>query len=128
MVAVRAVKAMAVAISTSQSYAAFVAAAAAAESIASIYAEHPTGRGSWPPEMAAHRVRDAYNDALDTVMGPDENFWPLASDDDFRLAQAMPRPRIPFTTDSTAIFESSPERLNAVRDLTLDLIMCQQRT
>lgn len=128
VVAVRAVKAMAVAMSTSQSYAAFVAAAAAAESVASIYAEQPTGCGSWPPEMASHRVRDAYNDALDTVMGPDENFWPLAFDDDFGLAQATPRPRIPFTTDSTAFCESSPERLNAVRDLTLNLIMWQQRT
>lgn len=129
VVAVRAVRAMAVAISTSRSYAAFIAAAAAAESIASICAKDPSGCGTWPPRLVARHVRNDYQDALDAVMGPDAagDALPLLfnDDDDFHLSRT--RPRNPFPIDGIRPFESSPAHQNAVLDMTTNLVMLSMR-
>lgn len=127
VVAVRAVRAMTVAISTSRSYAAFIAAATAAESVASICAEDPVGCGDWPPELVAHRVRNDAHNALETALGLDAagHAWPLVFDDDkFHLSKS--RRRNPFPTGGVRSFESSPLRPNAVLDMTnLVISMCQ---
>lgn len=120
VVAVRAVRAMAVAISTSPAYTTFSAAAAAAESVASICAEDPIGCANWPPELVARRVQNAYTAALDRVRGPKaaNNARPLVFDDDFDLSSTRPRES----------FHTSRECQNAAQGLTSNLIMfmCQQ--
>lgn len=124
VVAARAVRAIAVAISTSRSYAAFVAAAAAAESVASICAEDPVGCGDWPPELVAHRVRNDAHNALDNAMDPDAAFhaWPLIFDDDeFHLS--VSRRSSPFPTGGFGSFKPSPARQNAVLDMATKFFM-----
>lgn len=124
-IAIRAVRAMAVAISTSPSYAAFIAAAAAAESVASVCAEDRASRGNWPPDLVARRVLRDYNDALDTVMGPEfaGDTWPSSFNVGFHLPGPRPRPRQSSPAESTSLFKSSPVRQNPVVDITTNLIM-----
>lgn len=120
VVAVRAVQAMAVATSTSRAYTTFLAASAAAESVASICAEDPIGCANWPSELVARRVQNAYTAALDRARGPKaaNNARPLVFDDDFDLSSTRPR-------ESS---HTSRECQNAVQGLTSNLVtfLCQQ--
>ena len=122
-VAIRAVRAMGVALSTSPYYAAFIGAAAAAESVALIVAEDPVGCADWPPEKVARRVQNYFNDALDTMAPETEgNAWPLAFDDDFHLAWSRLRNPSPIRS-----FDSSPEPPYPAQGVTANLPMfiCQ---
>lgn len=141
-VAARTVEAITVAVSTSRSYGAFVAATAAAQSVASICAEDPIGCGDWPPEVIVRRVRNDAHDAINHALGPNaaKHAWPLIFDDDnFHMSSSRPRSssrrrsssprRNPFPTGGFSSFEPGPAPPNTVLNVTnLVMSLCQQPT
>lgn len=77
MVAARTAQAIAVAVSTSRSYGAFVAAVTAAESCALLLAEDT--RGVIPPDRFGERTRNALYAAVDTAMAADAGITPIGA-------------------------------------------------
>ncbi|KAL1858193.1 hypothetical protein Daus18300_010075 [Diaporthe australafricana] len=99
MMAARTIQAISVAVSTSRSYAAFIAAVTAAESIALIYAEGPVPCVEdlpAPDRTVIRRQKNAYDKALEAAIAADAetdaapNAWPFNFVDG--IHSSVPRP------------------------------------
>lgn len=97
MVAARTIQAISVAVSTSRSYAAFIAAITAAESIALIYAEAPVPSvDDLPDRNIIRRQKNAYNKALDAAIAADAETdaapraWPFHFVDGIQSSASRP--------------------------------------